>query len=139
MTYFSIIPVAWFAQVSLERPIADNGVHALIGSRLRQNPRSATRGLGKTFSKPFIIAISPRKSGDHAKIGVLRLVIWEKHLGNRLLWRFSPKKAALTPKPATALGKFDWETVYHGDFSKKSGDPAKPGDQLGEIRSEKCL
>ena len=99
MTFFPMIPVALFAQVGFGEPTANHNVHALFRSRSRQNPQPATRlgkfqwepvylgvhaffrwlsrhnprlatdSLGKTFRNPFIMAISPRKIGPHAKTG----------------------------------------------------------------------
>ena len=49
--------------------------------------------------------------------------------GNRFSWRFPQKKRRLrqNPRLSTRVGKFEWEAVYLGDFSQKSGSHAKTG------------
>ena len=127
MTSCSMILVALFAQVWLEKSTADNGAHAYFRSRSRQNPRPAADGLGKTIWERFILAISPRKSGNLAKTGDSRAAwgnskrnlfimaitlfsdgyraktgdrVWGNSKWNPFIMAIPPEKAALTPKPA---------------------------------------
>ena len=72
MTSCPLVLVALFADVSLARLTANHGDHAFLHSSLRQNRRAAW---GKTIWKSFIMAISPRKSGVHAKTRDLRPVL----------------------------------------------------------------
>ena len=104
----------------------------------RQNSRLTT-DLGKFDWKRFIMAITLFSDGAHAKTGDR---VWGNSNGKPFILAISPKKAAVTPKPATLdrLGKIPAETVYHGDcetmrngetllqpppspFPRKSGDP----------------
>ena len=120
MTFFLMVTVALFALVGVAEPTADNRPHP--------KTRTPTDGLEKTLGSSFILAISPRKSGPHAKSGerswgksignpfilatpqgkagiAPKLAthgrLWEIPNGTRLSWRFPQEKAALTPKPAT--------------------------------------
>ena len=42
---------------------------------------------------------------------------WEKSNGTRLSWRLPVKKRRSRQNRRTALGKIDWEPVYHGDHA----------------------
>ena len=80
----------------------------------RQNPRLAD-GLGKTFGKPFIMAITLFCDGAPAKTGDR---VWGNSIWKRFILAIPPRKAALTPKPATIgtrFGKNLWEPVYLGN------------------------
>ena len=57
--------------------------------------------------------------GAHAKAGDNPRTAWENSNGNPFTIAISPRKAALTPKPATGLGKIEAEPVYHGDRETK--------------------
>ena len=59
-------------------------------------------------------------------------LVWRTH---HQPWRSRFDGIALAPKPATGLGKIEWESVYYGDSPKKSGGYAKTGDlrPLGKI------
>ena len=48
---------------------------------------------------------------------------------------------AFVPKPAGDSGKFDSQTVYHGDFPKKSGAHAKQNPQTvrGNFKRERLI
>ena len=104
MTFFLMVPVALFARVVLARPNADHDVHAFSRSRSRQNPRPATNGLGKTFSKPFIMAISPRKSGNHAKSSDSRAA-WENSNGNPFIMAITLFSGGAHAKTRDRLGE----------------------------------
>ena len=113
MTFLLMIPVASFALVCLGEPNFNQGVHAFFRSPLGQNPQPANR-LGKFQRKPFILAISPRKSGAHAKIG--------------------------DPRPAR--GKSNEKPFIMAIPPRKSGAYAKTGDLRpfgGEIRRRNRL
>ena len=103
----------------------------------RQNPR-LTVGLGKFNAKTVYHGDSSRKSGAHAKA---RERLGKNRSGTRLSWRSRFFPMALTPKPATDLGKIDAKTVYYGDSARKSGNRSKTGDSQAawENSSGTCL
>ena len=106
----------------------------------RQNPRTVIN-LGKTIANPFIIAISTEESGSHAKPGDLQPAVWEKHLRNRLLWRFPQKKAELSPNPATrgGLGEIRNGTGLSWRFPQEkrcSRQTRRPSTLLGKFPAE---
>ena len=133
MTFFPMIPVAWFAEASLETPTANNSDHALMGSRSRQNLQPATR-LGKFPAEPVYHGDSSRKSADHAKTGNLRPA-WENPNGNPFILATPHEKAAFTPKPARRLGEILSGTrlSWRSRFFPMAIMP-KPATGLGKIK-----
>ena len=168
MTSIPMVPVAWFGEVSLgttannsftlipttiaPKPATFDRLGKIrMGNRLswrfrqkkrrsRQNPRSATHGLGKTFGKPFMMAISPRKAALMPKPAT-RL---GKIEAARLSWRSRFFPMASSPKPAHGVGKFPAKPVYLGDREAKRdwiGEAIRIGKPLriGEtIRDAPC-
>ena len=130
--------VAWFAQVWFGEPTANHVVPAFFRSRSCQNRRPALCGLGKTIGNPFMMAISPRKSRNHAKTRDCGR-LGKNRSGTRLSWPSRLFPMALMPKPATGLGKFRWEPVYHGDFPRKKRrlrQNRRSSTRLGKFEAE---
>ena len=80
MTFLPMVLVALVAVSGLATD-RQSWHHAFFRSPSRQNPRPAIRGLGKTNGNSFIMAISPRKSRNHAKTHNPRPT-WEKSKRN---------------------------------------------------------
>ena len=50
--------------------------------------------------------------------------------------RFFRRRSRQNRRSATGLGKFNWETVYLGDFQEKAMLTPKPANGLGKIEAE---
>ena len=79
---------------------------------------------GEPTTNPGVHALM----GSHSRQS--RRPVWEKSNGNPFIMAIRPRKAAVTPKPATfdPLGKIPAKPVYLGDHAFPDGDPAKAGD-----------
>ena len=118
MTCFPMVFLVWFAAFLLGKS-PTKAITLFLDRGRAKNPRQSRDRLGKKSSGNGqswpLRFLGPRSCQNPRQLAAAGKKYW----GNRHSWRSRFDWIAFTPKPADSLGKFDLETVYHGDSPKK--------------------